>query len=88
MEQCRKLVSAHKFNNEPLRIMLAATDEFIAATFQKHRTLLQVMKADGERFRQFSLARRRRATRESGEDAMEVDPDIVQHTLDLLATAG
>lgn len=43
MEQCRKLISTHQFNNEPLRIMLAvlasglpATDFFITSPFQKH----------------------------------------------------
>lgn len=43
VEQCRKLISTHQFNNEPLRILLASlasglrtTDSFIASTLQKH----------------------------------------------------
>lgn len=43
IEQSRKLVVTHQFNNEPLRIMLAAlasglsaTDEFISSPLQKH----------------------------------------------------
>jgi general transcription factor 3C polypeptide 3 (transcription factor C subunit 4) len=43
VEQCRKLVNTHQFNNEPLRIMLASlasgfrpTDSFIVSTLQKH----------------------------------------------------
>lgn len=43
VEQCRKLITIHQFNNEPLRIMLASlasgfrpTDSFIVSTLQKH----------------------------------------------------
>ena len=43
IEQCRKLINAHQFKNEPQRILLAAlasglrpTDSFIASTLQKH----------------------------------------------------
>ncbi|EKM52010.1 uncharacterized protein PHACADRAFT_150922 [Phanerochaete carnosa HHB-10118-sp] len=43
VEQARKLVNAHQFNNEPLRILLAslasgyhATDSFLASTLSKH----------------------------------------------------
>lgn len=43
VEQSRKLVNSHQFNNEPLRILLAslgsglgATDAFLASTLSKH----------------------------------------------------
>jgi general transcription factor 3C polypeptide 3 (transcription factor C subunit 4) len=43
VEQCRKLINTHQFNNEPHRILLASlasglrsTDHFIASTLQKH----------------------------------------------------
>jgi general transcription factor 3C polypeptide 3 (transcription factor C subunit 4) len=43
VEQTRKLIGAHQFNNEPLRILLASlasglhsTDSFITSTLQKH----------------------------------------------------
>src|ERR1700727_2562480 len=43
VEQCRKLITTHQFNNEPLRILLASlasglrtTDSFITSTLQKH----------------------------------------------------
>ncbi len=43
MEQCRKLINTHQFNNEPYRILLAslgngphATDAFLASTLSKH----------------------------------------------------
>ncbi|GJF00510.1 TPR-like protein [Phanerochaete sordida] len=43
VEQARKLVNAHQFNNEPLRVLLAslasgfhATDGFLASTLSKH----------------------------------------------------
>ena len=43
VEQCRKLINTHQFNNEPLRILvstlssgLRATDSFISSTLQKH----------------------------------------------------
>lgn len=43
VEQCRKLITTHQFNNEPLRILLASlasglrpTDAFIVSTLQKH----------------------------------------------------
>ncbi|KII83764.1 hypothetical protein PLICRDRAFT_118961 [Plicaturopsis crispa FD-325 SS-3] len=43
VEQCRKILIKHQFNNEPLRILLASlasglrqTDAFIASTLQKH----------------------------------------------------
>ncbi len=43
MEQSRKLVNAHQFNNEPLRILVASlasglhsTDAFLASTLSKH----------------------------------------------------
>jgi general transcription factor 3C polypeptide 3 (transcription factor C subunit 4) len=43
VEQARKLISTHQFNNEPYRILLASlapgmrsTDAFIASTLQKH----------------------------------------------------
>ena len=43
VEQARKLISQHQFNNEPLRILIAslsrglkATDSFITSTLQKH----------------------------------------------------
>lgn len=43
MEQCRKLITQHQFNDEPLRILIASlasglrnTDAFITSTLQKH----------------------------------------------------
>ncbi|KAF8957215.1 hypothetical protein BDZ97DRAFT_1924824 [Flammula alnicola] len=43
VEQCRKLITQHQFNNEPLRILMASlasglrtTDAFITSTLQKH----------------------------------------------------
>lgn len=43
VEQCRKLITHHQFNNEPLRILVASlasglrnTDAFITSTLQKH----------------------------------------------------
>ncbi|KAL4078076.1 hypothetical protein J3A83DRAFT_4356769 [Scleroderma citrinum] len=43
VEQCRKLINTHQFNNEPLRILIStlssglrATDAFICSTLQKH----------------------------------------------------
>ena len=43
VEQARKLVNAHQFNNEPLRILIAslgsglqATDAFLVSTLSKH----------------------------------------------------
>ena len=43
IEQCRKLINAHQFKNEPFRILVASlasglrpTDSFIASTLQKH----------------------------------------------------
>ncbi|KAH7927002.1 TPR-like protein [Leucogyrophana mollusca] len=43
VEQCRKLITGHQFNNEPHRILLAtlasglrSTDSFISSTLQKH----------------------------------------------------
>ncbi|KIM89674.1 hypothetical protein PILCRDRAFT_812481 [Piloderma croceum F 1598] len=43
VEQCRKLITTHQFNNEPIRILLASlasglrpTDSFIVSTLQKH----------------------------------------------------
>jgi general transcription factor 3C polypeptide 3 (transcription factor C subunit 4) len=43
VEQCRKLIITHQFNNEPVRILLASlasglrpTDSFIISTLQKH----------------------------------------------------
>lgn len=43
LEQCRKLMFAHQFNNEPLRILLASlscgvsqTDQFVSSTLQKY----------------------------------------------------
>lgn len=52
VEQSRKLVNAHQFNNEPLRILLAAlgsglhaTDSFLASTLSKH-LLREVRLAD------------------------------------------
>ncbi|KAL0945283.1 hypothetical protein HGRIS_000791 [Hohenbuehelia grisea] len=49
VEQCRKLVNSHQFNNEPLRLLLASlasglrpTDAFITSTLQKH--MLREMK--------------------------------------------
>ncbi|KAF9032358.1 hypothetical protein BJ165DRAFT_1535052 [Panaeolus papilionaceus] len=43
VEQARKLITTHQFNNEPLRILLASlasglklTDNFITSTLQKH----------------------------------------------------
>jgi general transcription factor 3C polypeptide 3 (transcription factor C subunit 4) len=50
VEQARKLVNTHQFNNEPLRILLAslasgfhATDGFLANTLSKH--LLRELKS-------------------------------------------
>jgi len=49
LEQCRRLMNMHQFNNEPLRILCAAlasglrqTDSFIISTLQKH--MLREMK--------------------------------------------
>ena len=43
LEQCRKLMTVHQFNNEPLRLLLSflssglrPTDAFITSTLQKH----------------------------------------------------
>lgn len=43
VEQCRKLINHHQFNNEPLRILIASlasglrnTDAFITSTLQKY----------------------------------------------------
>ncbi|EGN99637.1 hypothetical protein SERLA73DRAFT_159861 [Serpula lacrymans var. lacrymans S7.3] len=43
VEQCRKLINTHQFNNEPFRILVVAlasglppTDSFISSTLQKH----------------------------------------------------
>jgi general transcription factor 3C polypeptide 3 (transcription factor C subunit 4) len=43
VEQARKLINQHQFNNEPLRILMASlasglkvTDSFITSTLQKH----------------------------------------------------
>ena len=43
VEQTRKLITQHQFNNEPLRILMASlasglkvTDSFITSTLQKH----------------------------------------------------
>ncbi|KAI5998108.1 hypothetical protein EDD15DRAFT_2243627 [Pisolithus albus] len=43
VEQCRKLINTHQFNNEPFRILMSslsgglrATDSFISSTLQKH----------------------------------------------------
>ena len=43
VEQARKLISQHQFNNEPLRILVASlasglkvTDSFLTSTLQKH----------------------------------------------------
>jgi general transcription factor 3C polypeptide 3 (transcription factor C subunit 4) len=43
VEQARKMINLHQFNNEPIRILLAGlssglhqTDSFIASPFQKH----------------------------------------------------
>ena len=43
VEQARKLITQHQFNNEPLRILMASlasglkvTDSFITSTLQKH----------------------------------------------------
>jgi len=43
VEQCRKLINQHQFNNEPFRILTASlasglrnTDAFITSTLQKH----------------------------------------------------
>lgn len=43
VEQCRKLINSHQFNNEPFRILISslsnglrATDSFISSTLQKH----------------------------------------------------
>jgi general transcription factor 3C polypeptide 3 (transcription factor C subunit 4) len=51
VEQCRKLITTHQFNNEPLRILLASlasglrpTDSFIVSTLQKH--LLRELKTN------------------------------------------
>lgn len=43
MEQCRKLINAHQFNNETFRLLLVSlasghrpTDAFVSSTLQKH----------------------------------------------------
>ncbi|TCD69113.1 transcription factor TFIIIC subunit tfc4 [Steccherinum ochraceum] len=56
VEQARKLVNTHQFNNEPFRILLAslghgmhATDAFLASTLSKH--LLRELKTSDMAFR-------------------------------------
>lgn len=53
VEQCRKLINAHQFNNEPMRLLLSTlasglrpTDSFISSTLQKH-LLREVRLSDG-----------------------------------------
>jgi len=60
IEQCRKLIMHHQFNNESLRILLASlvsglrnTDAFITSTLQKH--LFREMKLSGQESEQFEV---------------------------------
>lgn len=53
VEQCRKLINTHQFNNEPMRILLSSlssglrrADSFISSTLQKHM-LREVRLSDG-----------------------------------------
>ncbi|KAG8215367.1 hypothetical protein J3R82DRAFT_8964 [Butyriboletus roseoflavus] len=53
VEQCRKLINTHQFNNEPIRILLSSlasglrpADSFISSTLQKHM-LREVRLSDG-----------------------------------------
>lgn len=53
VEQCRKLINAYQFNNEPMRLLLSSlasglrpTDSFISSTLQKH-LLREVRLSDG-----------------------------------------
>lgn len=53
VEQCRKLINTHQFNNEPTRILLSSlasglrpADSFISSTLQKHM-LREVRLSDG-----------------------------------------
>jgi general transcription factor 3C polypeptide 3 (transcription factor C subunit 4) len=53
VEQCRKLINAYQFNNEPMRLLLSSlasglrpTDSFISSTLQKHM-LREVRLSDG-----------------------------------------
>jgi general transcription factor 3C polypeptide 3 (transcription factor C subunit 4) len=88
VEQARKLITVHQFNNEPLRILMAClssglrpTDAFITSTLQKH--LFREMKlADTavkspEVLKWNSLNKRYAPTAQSGkvEDGAEEDAD-------------
>ena len=53
VEQCRKLINTHQFNNEPMRLLLSSlssglrpADSFISSTLQKHM-LREVRLSDG-----------------------------------------
>ncbi|KAF8126331.1 hypothetical protein EV363DRAFT_1174437 [Boletus edulis] len=53
VEQCRKMINAYQFNNEPMRLLLSSlasglrpTDSFISSTLQKHM-LREVRLSDG-----------------------------------------
>ncbi|KIK91737.1 hypothetical protein PAXRUDRAFT_148847 [Paxillus rubicundulus Ve08.2h10] len=53
VEQCRKLINAYQFNNDPMRVLLSSlasglrsTDSFISSTLQKHM-LRELRLSDG-----------------------------------------
>jgi general transcription factor 3C polypeptide 3 (transcription factor C subunit 4) len=92
VEQCRKLITTHQFNNEPFRIMLASlasglrpTDSFIVSTLQKH--LLRELKQNDVAVKNPELLkwtpsnRRYAVTVSKGggdaEDPVDEDEDIV-----------
>lgn len=88
VEQCRKLITTHQFNNEPLRILLASlasglrtTDSFIVSTLQKH--MLRELKTNDiavknpEQLKWAPVSRRYALSTKAGvDDAAEEDDDI------------
>lgn len=89
VEQCRKLISTHQFNNEPMRILLASlasglrpTDSFIVSTLQKH--LLRELKTNDIAVKnpeqlKWAPASRRYAlsTKAGADDAVDEDDDDI-----------
>lgn len=80
VEQCRKLISTHQFNNEPFRIMLASlasgfrpTDSFIVSTLQKH--LLRELKQNDIAVRSPELLKWTPSNRRYAVTATRSEPD-------------
>ncbi|KAF9481095.1 TPR-like protein [Pholiota conissans] len=103
VEQARKLITQHQFNNEPLRILIASlasglrtTDAFITSTLQKH--LFREMKLSDtavknpETLKWNNLNKRYAPTNQSkSAEADEDDADDIDRAAqdhDLSATAG